>query len=306
MNSEIKTQIHTQQSTDSNMDNLVDYSKEFKLEMENSISIYFSKCDGDSDDNQSVKSTTTHNETLIDNTSKDVEYVTPTSLKGISDFMIHQVFSTERIVPIESDDEDSKLEATEVVEVPTSTENKMSSFNSDDTLNNNNDAESSEKEKEKEEEDQTNPHRSKTISKSFADEFINLLNINMKELNSKNDDFHVIGLKKIEETKENTEKVLPTNSNETNEIKVKEEKTNPENNDNKPKSNKKKSKYISLFNLEKGHSFHISHSKSTSEKSTSKTLNDASEPLIKEMKKSKSKLYLFIIFKIIKKKIQKY
>jgi len=132
------------------------------------------------------KSTTTHNETLIDNTSKDVEYVTPTSLKGISDFMIHQVFSTERIVPIESDDEDSKLEATEVVEVPTSTENKMSSFNSDDTLNNNNDAESSEKEKEKEkekeEEDQTNPHRSKTISKSFADEFINLLNINMKEV----------------------------------------------------------------------------------------------------------------------------
>jgi len=117
------------------------------------------------------KSNIDRNETLVNNASKDIEYITPTpSLKGISDFMIDQIFSTEKIIPVESDDEDSKREATE---------NKINSCNSDLTLNNN--VEDSEEEDEEKKEDVFS-ERDGDISKSFAIEFIDLLDINMKEV----------------------------------------------------------------------------------------------------------------------------
>jgi len=188
---ESQTETKTQNPTTSSSNSLIEYSHEFKLEMENSIYNYFSKFK--LEDDQSIKSLV-RNETLVNNENKDVEYITPTpSLKGISEFMIDQIFSTDKIIPIESDDEESKLEITETVDEPsteTETDKKMSSCNSDVTLNNT--VEELEKEEEKKND---NILDNEYISKSFAVEFIDLLNINMKELNSKKDDFHVIGLK---------------------------------------------------------------------------------------------------------------
>jgi len=276
MSSQIETQSKVQQPVESSSNSIIEYSQEFKLEMENSICHYFSNLD-----NKSIKSNIDRNETLVNNTGKDIEYITPTpSLKGISDFMIDQIFSTEKIIPVESDDEDSKLEATE---------NKMNSCNSDLTLNNN--VEDSDNEDEEKKEDILSEEDG-NISKSFAIEFIDLLNINMKELNSKKDNFEVIGLKKIDE---NTDKVLPDDLNEASEIKFAD-------NIKEKKSKSKKTKHISIFNMDKKSS-HLHRSKSTSTtKSSSSTLTDSMESLTKEVK---SKFGLSKIFRTVKKRIQK-
>jgi hypothetical protein len=276
MSSQIETQSKVQQPVESSSNSIIEYSQEFKLEMENSICHYFSNLD-----NKSIKSNIDRNETLVNNTGKDIEYITPTpSLKGISDFMIDQIFSTEKIIPVESDDEDSKLEATE---------NKMNSCNSDLTLNNN--VEDSDNEDEEKKEDILSEEDG-NISKSFAIEFIDLLNINMKELNSKKDNFEVIGLKKIDE---NTDKVLPDDLNEASEIKFAD-------NIKEKKSKSKKTKHISIFNMDKKSS-HLHRSKSTSTtKSSSSTLTDSMESLTKEVK---SKFGLSKIFRTVKKRMQK-
>jgi len=276
LTSQIETQSKVQQPVASSSDSIIEYSQEFKIEMENSICHYFSNLD-----NKSFKSNIDRNETLVNNASKDIEYITPTpSLKGISDFMIDQIFSTEKIIPVESDDEDSKREATE---------NKINSCNSDLTLNNN--VEDSEEEDEEKKEDVFS-ERDGDISKSFAIEFIDLLDINMKELNSKKDNFEVVGLKKIDE---NTDKVLPDDLNEASEIKF-------ANDIKEKKSKSKKTKHISIFNMDKKTS-HLHRSKSTSTaKSSSSTLTDSMESLTKEVK---SKLSFSKIFRTVKKRMQK-
>jgi len=292
---ESQTETKTQNPTTSSSNSVIEYSHEFKLEMENSIYNYFSKFK--LEDDQSIKSLV-RNETLVNNENKDVEYITPTpSLKGISEFMIDQIFSTDKIIPIESDDEESKLEITETVDEPsteTETDKKMSSCNSDVTLNNT--VEELEKEEEKKND---NILDNEYISKSFAVEFIDLLNINMKELNSKKDDFHVIGLKNTNKENENSEKTLTNNENGNTEIKFKDDVKDEQ-------KSSKKSRHMSLFKIEKKPSIHLHRSKSTNtSKSSSKTLTGSTESLDKELKKSKSKLGLSKLFRNVKKRIQK-
>jgi len=293
-----------QKPDNSKAGNIIDCSEEFKLEMENSIYNYFSKLK--LNDDQSVKSIN-RNETLIDNEKKEVEYITPNpSLNGISDFMINQIFSTDKIIPIESEDEESKLE-TEFNDGSSATENgKIQSCSSDVTLNDN--SVNLEKEEveafEKEEKEVVDNiiEDEEYISKSFAVEFIDLLNINMKELNSKNDDFHVIGLKKTVEEKENTEEdVILNNINENNEIKFKNEVEN--------KHKAKKCKHISIFNLKKRPTIHLYRSKSISTpRSEPKAIfNSSSDSLDKLSKKSGSSKYCFSNFlRNVKKRIKKY
>lgn len=267
-----------------------EFSQEFKLEMENSICNYFEKCHLDSPQLNNKKSGITRDETLIDNANQGIEYITPKttpSLKGISEFMIDQIFSTDKIIPIydSSDEENENKIKTENVNnketVNDVNQKKMSTCNSDVTLN-------EEAQDLFEDEDVGN----ETISKSFAVEFIDLFEMNMKELKSKKDDFHVIGLKKIEEEKEEKveEKQVP-------EVKIKEEFL-----EEKPKTSKK-SKHISLFNSldrkSSTRSIRLHRSKSTNSKPSKHSDEDSDT----KSKKSKSKLGFSKIFRSVKKRM---
>jgi len=284
-----------------------EFSKEFKLEMENSICNYFEKYNLEEkpkNDNEDI----VREETLIDNSIQDIEYLTSKttpSLKGISEFMIDQVFSTDKFIPIyessdeENNEEDNKdnkdnsensenSESTEVTEninnqetITDINQKKMSTCNSDVTLNDEN-------RENLEEEDVGN----ETISKSFAVEFIDLFEMNMKELKSKKDDFHVIGLKTIveeDETKEKT-KEIP----ESPVVKIKEEFS-----EEKPKTSKK-SKHMSFFStIERKASGKLYRSKSSNTKPSKSSTNESNIKL----KKSKSKLGFSKLFKSIKKRM---
>ncbi|ORX78640.1 hypothetical protein BCR32DRAFT_328463 [Anaeromyces robustus] len=275
---------------------ITDYSQEFKIEMENSICNYFSKCNLEED-----KHDTNRSETLIDN--NEIEYISPApSLKGISDFMINQIFSTDEIIPIEypSDDEDTKIknvnEEVKNDNNKSSDTNKMSSCNSDVTLNVN---DVNVTDSENINITDVNVTDNENISKSFAAEFIDLLDINMRELNSKKDDFHVIGLKKVDEEKENNESNSPTSINFKDDTLDKKQKKN------------KRSKHISIFTLNrKSSNSQLSRSKSTNIKSSSNKCKNTSSEIIdgsndngNKLKKSKSKLGLSKIFKNVKKRM---
>jgi len=292
MESIIQTQVENNK-TDS-----MEFSQEFKLEMEHSICHYFNNLE-----NEDLPKEIIRDETLVDNNKQDTEYVTPaSSLKGISDFMIDQVFSTDKIIPIEypSDDEstDNKKNETDT----SNNKNKLNSSYSDDTLNNEC-KDNLPTEEPSYSNSETNvlstldeypdDELNETISKSFAVEFISLLNINMKELNSKKDNFEVIGLKKVEDEQEKNE-----NTSQTPEVKIKEEFL-----EIKPKTSKR-SKHSSFFStIERKCSFKNSHlfrSKSTDAKSSKK---DSEEDSLDKDKSKKSKSRLSKFFRTVKKRM---
>ncbi|OUM58673.1 hypothetical protein PIROE2DRAFT_64255 [Piromyces sp. E2] len=242
-----------------------EFSQEFKEEMENSICNYFEKCHLENSP-KLKKSEIAREETLINNANQDIEYITPKttpSLNGISDFMIHQIFSTDKIIPIYDSSDDEDNENTEVTENVNNKETltdvdqkKMSTCNSDVTLN-------EENQELFEREDVSN----ETISKSFAVEFIE------------------------EEDQEKVEK------SENPEVKIKEEFL-----EEKPKSNKR-SKHISIFSTleRKASAKLLNRSKSTNSKSSKpKHSDDGSDT---KLKKSKSKLGFSKILKSVKKRM---
>jgi len=208
----MESTIQTSNVKDGNSD--LDYSQEFKEEMENSIISYFNECHLTDEQHPSNKTEIIRDNTLIDNNNQDVEYIKRmSSLKGITDYII-----TNKAIPIDysSDNESIKQEK--------NNDNlksvKMSTCNSDETLNEES-ININDKKEDTEITDITEKNKNENnnvlISESFAHEFISLLDINMKELNNKKDDFHIIGLKKDEEVKEDKPKT------ETPEVKIKEE-----------------------------------------------------------------------------------
>jgi len=293
---ETETQISNANSSD-----ILEYSQEFKEEMESSICNLFNKCHLNDDQQLNKTKEIIRDNTLINNENQDVEYISP----GISDFMIHQVFSTDRIIPIyESSDEESIQQKDEKEKVDendsTTTPTNMNTCNSDETLN----GEVTEilRTPEKTENETTeNIQHNITISESFATEFINLLDINMKELKNKKDDFHVIGLKKIEEEKE-----LP--SVETPEVKIKEEFL-----DTNPKTTLKRSKHNSILHSISRRcstsNLRLFRSKSTDFKNSSNKKQNKDSPVdsVEDDKlkrsKSKSRLSFSRLFKNVKKRI---
>jgi len=303
---ETETQI-----SNANCGDILEYSQEFKEEMESSICNYFNKCHLNDDQQLNKSKELIRDNTLIDNENQNVEYISPVpSLKGISDFMIHQVFSTERIVPIDDSSDEESIQQTNGKENDSTTPTNMNTCNSDETLNEEvaeilRTPEKTEAENENENENtkNINPEHDTTISESFATEFINLLDINMKELNNKKDDFHVIGLKRIEEEKE-----VPS---ETPEVKIKEEFLGMNS-----KTTLKRSKHNSvLFSLGRRCStsnLRLFRSKSTDFKSSSnKKQNKDASPVDSlegddnklKRSKSKSRLSLSRLFKNVKKRI---
>jgi len=296
-----------QNSNTSDYNSDLDYSQEFKEEMENSIINYFNDLTVEQKPIDKTKELIRDN-TLIDNSSQDVEYIKRmSSLKGITDYII-----TDKIIPIDysSDEESIKQNKNDDKD-----DIKMNTCNSDETLNEESADINSKKEETETEILNTseNPENKNNdnvkISESFANEFISLLDINMKELNKKKDDFHVIGLKKIEE--EVKEDAKPTT--ETPEVKIKEEFI-----ENSQKTNKRRKYNSILLTMGKKCSngnFHLFRSKSTNFKSSTKKQENEStdfksSPKKQEnesiesdkLKKSKSRLSLSKIFKSFKKR----
>jgi len=276
--------------------------------MENSIINYFNDLTVEQKPIDKNKELIRDN-TLIDNNSQDVEYIKRmSSLKGITDYII-----TDKIIPIDysSDEESIKQNKDEDKDDDNSNPLKMNTCNSDETLNEesadiNNKKEETEIINTSEKSENKNNDNVK-ISESFANEFISLLDINMKELNKKKDDFHVIGLKKIEEVKEEAK---PTT--EAPEVKIKEEFI-----ENSSKTNKKRKYNSILLTVGKKCSngnFHLFRSKSTNFKSSTKKQDNESTDFKSspkqenesfegdKLKKSKSKLSLSKIFKSFKKR----